>query len=110
LEGTETHALHADGDADSAVTALFAEARLLAPRLVVVRALERAPKQLGIVSAVVGERRGITEPHADRVRQRIGRNEGLEANRRGIEAEGLRHAIHHPFHHEHALRPSRTAY
>src|SRR5262249_61794790 len=29
LEGTETHALHADGDTDSAVPALFAEARLL---------------------------------------------------------------------------------
>src|SRR5262249_54393979 len=83
-EGTETHAPHADGDADSGVTAVLPEARLLAPRLVVVRALERAPKQLGIVPAVVGERRGIAEPHADRVRKRIGRNEVLEANRRGI--------------------------
>src|SRR5262249_17499494 len=80
LEGTEAHTLHADGDANSAMPAVLAESRLLAPRLVVVGALESAPEQLGIVPAVVGERRGIAEPHADRVRKRIGRNEVLEAN------------------------------
>jgi hypothetical protein len=66
-------------------------------------ALEGLPQGLGIIAAVVGERRSVAKHHADGIRERVGRDQNAESDLGGVEAEGLGHPVHHPLHHEHAV-------